>query len=250
MAAPIVQIIQKAVGRLGNRAGSASEGDIGKALNPLPEELKRGKKGAGGPLLEDPEQRALLEEISAKRKSIETGASAASAVEDIEQAGASTRGTISKSTGGDVGSTIEALLKSQKVESGAISQAQSQSQSQLPFFLSTEERLLGNISQRKLDLQQFEKVQGLAERAQAGKESSANTNALTGILASSSGLGGGTEAGGGLGTEPANTGGLVGQSIESPGVSSGLGGDQSLDNVLASGSTGVEGLGSTGAGSL
>ena len=133
------------------------------------------------PSLEDPEQRALLEEVQAKRQSIQTGAASATAIREAEQVGATAQANIAKVTGGDVGGTVEALLKAQRGTGKAVNQALAQGQQQQQFFTNLQANLTNRIAQRKLDLQQFERVSTLARAAQLRKEGAGNLGAAFGL---------------------------------------------------------------------
>jgi len=78
----------------------------------------------------DPNQSAFLAELAQKRKSIETGADFAAGMNTIDTTNAGTNEAIVRSTGGDVGGTIQALLQSQGMANQAKNNVLAQGQQQ------------------------------------------------------------------------------------------------------------------------
>ncbi len=132
------------------------------------------KDQAQAPPLEDPGQRALLEDIEQRRKSAQTGADTAGARRAAEQLGQTTQANIAKVTGGDVGGTVSGLLKAQRATGQNINEALAAGQQRQQFFTGLAQDLQNRIAQRKLDLQQFSRVQALGEAAQLRKEGISN----------------------------------------------------------------------------
>jgi uncharacterized protein YgfB (UPF0149 family) len=151
--------------------GSAMGMGIGQMLSGL-----QSKKQAQGlyPSYEDPRQLALLSEINQKRKSLETGADFAEAVDLANQAQAATQAGIIKSTGGDVGGTIQGLLQSERNTQGARNQAYATGAAEQRANTQLYNALLDQISARKLQLQMQRSQQKMAEWAQSMKEGRQN----------------------------------------------------------------------------
>lgn len=131
---------------------------------------------AAEPMIEDPAQRLLLEEIRAKRKAVEAGTdvSTQAGLREADLAGESTRNALVRSTGGNVAQTVDALLKSQRLEDRGKNAVLAQSQQRLPYYTGIEEQLTDKIAQRSLELGLMDQAQAQAEKAQFGKEATLN----------------------------------------------------------------------------
>lgn len=158
---------------LGTAAGSTAGNILGGTIDSL---ISGRKEEASTPMLEDPTQRLLLEEIRNKRRSIEQGTDVATqaALGEADLSGESTRNAVVRATGGNAAQTIDALLKTQRLEDRAKNAAIGTSQSKIPFLQGLEEQLTEKISQRALDLNMFNRVKAGAEKAQFGKEALMN----------------------------------------------------------------------------
>ena len=132
--------------------------------------------------LTDPAQVALLEDIRAKRKSIETGAGASLGIREAEQLGATTQANIARVTGGDVGGTVSGLIKAQRATDVAKNRAIAASRTQLPALTSLGVDLTGQIAARKLGIQGLERAQKLAEATQLKTQGFGNLAASTASL--------------------------------------------------------------------
>jgi len=170
------QSISEAGSPVGGQAGSIAGGTLG-AAQLISGAVKKRQAEQLKPSLEDPEQRALLEEVAAKRQSIQTGAASATGIREAEQQGTTAQQNIARVTGGDVSGTVEALLKAQRGTQAATNRALAAGEQQQRFFTGLQADLTNRIAQRRLDLQQFQRVQALAEAAQARKEGISNLGA-------------------------------------------------------------------------
>lgn len=148
----------------------------------------RAKKKAESafPELVDPNQSAFLSELNQKRRSIETGADFAGAMDKIDATTAGTNEAITRNTGGDVGATIQALLQAQNSANSAKNSVIGQGQQQQLAYNNMYGGLLNQISARRLQLQMQRSQQNLGEWAK-GKQGS-NQNVLAGIT-SAAGMG-------------------------------------------------------------
>ena len=145
MAAPVMAIVQKIIGRVKDRGAEAKEeggvkGFANAFLNPLPKEARdifKKKDKLDTPELEDPTQTARLLEIDRISKNIRSGTDAATqtALQQTAATTAATQNRLSRVTGGNVGATTDALLKAQRAGGTASNQAVAQGQSRLPFFM-------------------------------------------------------------------------------------------------------------------
>jgi len=134
--------------------------------------------------LTDPLEQIRMAQLEQLRKNALTGSNLATkgSIDQIRNAGAATQGAISRNTGGDVSSTIDALLRSGKNTQASVNNAAVAGQNRLPYFDSSVGTMLNRISQRRLELQLQQRDQALAENAQARKENNVNANAAISTL--------------------------------------------------------------------
>lgn len=158
---------------IGSAAGQSIGGLIGSGID-------RKKAQALRPSDVDPLEAERLAEVEQRAQAIRTGSDVATqrSLDEIGNIAASTREDIGRFTGGDVGSTVEGFLQSQRVAGQQAGTAIAQGQRNLPFFENLAQSLGSRISQRKLDLQQFERAQTQAEAAQARKDAVLTGNAI------------------------------------------------------------------------
>lgn len=198
-----MQIIEKAKGR--NEAGSASlqqgvaEKDKGEVFagvnefaNPLPEQFRqpisdmlRNKFGKDGlPFIqrEDPRQTEALIEAERRAKNIEAGTdvSTQQAIDSARKTTGATQQRLSRLTGGNVGSAVDALVKAQRAGQESSNAAIAQGQQRLPFFLNLGQQLRNRVAQRRLELDLLDRAQTSAERAQAQKVAGINAQRAEG----------------------------------------------------------------------
>lgn len=130
----------------------------------------------------DPLEAVRLAQLEQTRKNILTGSNPATQnkIQQIRNVGSAVQGGISRNTGGDVGATMDALLKAQKNTQAGVNNAVSEGQQNLPYFDSAVGTLSQRIAQRKADLWKINRDQMLAENAQSRKEANLNTNAMVG----------------------------------------------------------------------
>jgi hypothetical protein len=99
-------------------------------------------------------------------------------IRNQQNVGRAAQNAISKSTGGDVGGTLDALLRSQKATQGGVNQAVAQSAQRLPYFDSAAGQLGSKIAQRRLELDLLNRGQDLASSTRNRTASNLNSQAL------------------------------------------------------------------------
>lgn len=156
--------------------------------------LKR-KADSAMPEMVDPNQAAFLSELNQKRKSIETGADFAGAMDQIDATTAGTNEAITRNTGGDVGGTIQALLQSAGSANNAKNNVIAQGQQQQMAYNNMYGGLLNQIAARRMQLQMYNSQQARGEWAK--KQQAANQNFQAGITNAASALGQGQSGPGG-----------------------------------------------------
>lgn len=169
-------------GRAKSDSSKATSGAMGLAMGLIQTiQAKKLKDRAESafPDLVDPSQAAYLAELGQKRKSIETGADFAQGMQAINATNAGTNDAIVRSTGGDAGGTIQALLQSERVAGDAKNNVLAQGQQQQMQYSQMYQGMLDQIAVRKLQLQMQRSQQAQAEWA--AKQKSASQNLMTGI---------------------------------------------------------------------
>lgn len=161
---------------VGPTIGSAAGQILGNTIDQIAAGRKR---ESANPILEDPEQRALLEELRAKRRAAELGMDVTTQanLNEVGQTGEAVRDTITRVTGGNAGQSIDALLRSQKMENQGANQVLAASAQRIPYLMSLEDQMQDRISQRVLDLQMFSRAEKAAQEAQFRKENVMNLSA-------------------------------------------------------------------------
>lgn len=146
-------------GAIGTGAGAFIGGPIGAQIGGGIGQAIGGAFDASGQKIPDvervdPNQAARLKEIQDTRKQISAGTDplTQARISEIRKVGETTKGQLGKFTGGDVGSTVTALLRAQRNIGAGQNQAFTQSQQRLPFFENLESQLGNRIAQRKLEL--------------------------------------------------------------------------------------------------
>lgn len=135
----------------------------------------------------DPNRVRDLEEAKRRQNSLAAGTDTTTQ-QALKQAGQNTRATqrdIAKSTGGNVAGTVSGLLQSQSLGGSIENQALASAGERGMAMGNLYNKITEDISQRKLDIQQFRSVQKRAEGARLKKEGSANVMAgLSSLLGS------------------------------------------------------------------
>lgn len=162
---------------VGTAAGAIGGAIIGGAMGGAKQQ--RANQAQNIPLV-DPMERARLAQLEQTRKAISSGTDVMTqqAIQQQQNVGKAAQSALARSTGGDVGSTVDALLKAQKATQGGINQAMAQNAQRLPYFQSAEGDLLSRIAQRKLELGLLNRAQKTAEAAQAQTNANINAQAL------------------------------------------------------------------------
>jgi hypothetical protein len=139
----------------------------------------------------DPMERNRLAQLEQQRKSLLSGTDAVtqSQIGDIKNIGAGVQGAITRNTGGDVSSALDALLRAQKNTQSSVNQAVVQGRERLPYFDNASGALMQRIAQRRLELDLLKRNQKVAENAQSRKDANVSGNAVasSGILEGSMG---------------------------------------------------------------
>lgn len=151
--------------------------------------VQRGKaKRLQAPLV-DPEERERLRKLEREQRSFETGSAFQASRRRLGQTLAATQRGITRAGGGDIGSIIAGLSRSQRVANVGVGQLQAQGQAQQNIVGHQISQLATRISQRKLDLQNLREERLLARAAQGERESFAN---ISGAIAENINVGGGS----------------------------------------------------------
>lgn len=203
---PVADVLSSTVkgGMSGATMGGPAGAAVGAGLNlatSLFQEIKanklKNKAESAFPDLVDPNQSAYLAELDQKRKSIETGAAFQSGMDAIDQTTASTQNAITKSTGGDVTSTIQSLLQAARNSGRAKNEVLAQGQNQQFAYNNLYGNLMNQISGRKMQLQMQRSQQNLAEwsKMKQGANQNFQAGAAGGASSLLDGLGGGGQGG-------------------------------------------------------
>lgn len=146
--------------KLGSAAGGLTQGIFGaagqrKADRMMPQEV-------------DPAQARLLEEARRKARQAEAGTDAVTQtnIREAEQLGEATKSDLAKITGGNVGATIDAMLKAQRMTGKNINSALAQGSQRALGFGNMASTLVNEIAQRRADLQMIKASQQRAQAAQ------------------------------------------------------------------------------------
>lgn len=134
----------------------------------------------------DPNQAGFLAEIDQKRKSMDTGAAFQTGMDAVNAGTAGINDSITKNTGGDIGSTIQSLLMAQRGANNAKNQILGQGQQNEMNYDQMYGGLLNQISARKLQLQMQRSQQKLAEWSKM--QQSANQNGQAGAAGGASSI--------------------------------------------------------------
>jgi hypothetical protein len=128
----------------------------------------------------DPTERARLSRLEQISRSLSSGTDAVTQqnIQNQQATGRAAQNAITKSTGGDVGGTLDALLRSQKATQGGTNQAVAQAAQRLPYFDSAAGQMASRIAQRRLELDLLRRGQDLATSTRGRTVSNLNTQAL------------------------------------------------------------------------
>lgn len=185
MAAPAVLApgFMATLGKFGSMMGGASSAPgagssvTGKAqgiMQMIQAARAKTKADSAMPGLIDPDQAAFLAELGQKKKAIDTGADFSAGMSAVDQTTAQTDDAIIKSTGGDVGGTIQGLLQSEKVAGKNKNDVFAKGQESQKYYTGAYGDLLNKISARKMQLQLYKSQQNCAEWAQLKQDGMAN----------------------------------------------------------------------------
>lgn len=143
------------------------------------------KADAAMPGLIDPRQASFLAELEQKRKAIDTGADFGAGMNAVNNINAGTNNAIVKSSGGDVGGTVQGLLQSEQIANNGANSVLAQGQGQQLAYNSMFNDLNNKIAARQLQLEMAHSQQARAEWAQKKQMANQNTMAGTAGLLSS-----------------------------------------------------------------
>ena len=160
---------------LGGKLGSAV-GGLGSMASGV---MKKRKAEDLMPSEQDASQVSALEDAKRKLKQMESGTDATTqaAIQESEQLTAGTQGDILKATGGNIGGTVDALLKAQRIGGRNNNKALANAGQRASGFQSMVERMANRIEQRKIDIQKTKSSQAYAEAAEAIQTGSQNATA-------------------------------------------------------------------------
>jgi hypothetical protein len=162
---------------IGTAIGAAGGAILGGVTSGIKE--NKSQQSQGIPVV-DPNERARLSRLEQLSKTMSSGSDALTQqnVRNQQNVGRAAQNAISKSTGGDVGGTLDALLRSQKATQVGVNQAVAQSAQRLPYFDSAAGQLGSRIAQRRLELDLLNRGQDLASSTRNRTTSNLNTQAL------------------------------------------------------------------------
>lgn len=162
------------IGTAGGAAAGALFGGISAAVG-----QNKAVKSQDIPFVDpmDVKRRSELEQV---RKSLSVGTDPATqlGIQTSESIARGAQNPIVRSTGGDIGATMEGLLKTgQNAQVGA-NQAIAEGQQRIPYFDSAYGTMVDAINQRKLELALLSRSQRTAESAQARTDNNVSANAI------------------------------------------------------------------------
>ena len=116
----------------------------------------------------DPLQQQMLNRVQRQRKSIQAGTDPVTQmnINEARDVGSATRSAIGRNTGGDVGGTVSAMLRSQRATGDNINKGIASGQTALPFFSNLETQIANKMSDRKMQIGLLNRSQAMAEAAQ------------------------------------------------------------------------------------
>lgn len=155
------------------------------------------------PPLEDPETRDMYEGMKQRLRAVRTGAETAPEMRETRQMVAETQQEMTRSTGGDVAGTMNAMLQAQREGQRNVNQIIGQRRK---YYTGLVRDMQQRIAQRRMELQQYDRLQALAQSAQSEKRGMAgmqgllsNPDAMKSIAGLLGGGGGSSPEGGGGG---------------------------------------------------
>jgi len=172
-------MIMPGIGTAIGAVGGAVIGGVAGGMKSKKAQDTRDKAQGFMPGTQDPTQVQRLAEIDQIAKNIQAGTDSATqtGLGQIQGQTAQTQNRLARVTGGNIGATVDALLKAQRAGGDASNQAIAQGQQRLPFFKGLGQDLANRIEQRSLDINLLNRDQYMAEAAQAQKENVINRNA-------------------------------------------------------------------------
>lgn len=177
--------ISSMLGKIGGGSGGSGSSNKGGVLGlatgliqSIQAAKLKNKANSAMPPLVDPRQAAFLSELNQKRKAIDTGADFGVGMNAVNSMAASTDNAITKSSGGDVGGTIQGLLQAERTANDGTNSVIANGQNQQLAYNSMFNELNNKIAARQLQLQMYKSQQAQAEWAQ--KKQSANQNVMAG----------------------------------------------------------------------
>ena len=128
----------------------------------------------------DPMERARLSRLEQMSRSLSSGSDSLTQqnIRNQQNIGRAAQNAIARNTGGDVGGTLDALLRSQKATQGGVNQAVAQAAQRIPYFDSAAGQMASRIAQRRLELDLLNRGQDLASSTRARTVNNANAQAL------------------------------------------------------------------------
>jgi len=159
--------------------------------------IKRRQADKATPPLEDPEQRALLDEINRKRRLLERGGGAGFALGSglIGRQLSQSQRNVLRATGGNVGAALSGLSMTQRAAGDQTNKLIAQQQQEAGFYTQMAAQETREIAQRKFALQMAERLQKLRESAelkQSGMENIMSGAAMLLPLGKGGAMGGAT----------------------------------------------------------
>ena len=178
---PISTLLGGGIGMAaGGPAGAMAGAKIGSAVGGLGTMFsgiaKKKQAERARPDLVDPATAARLEEAKRKLKSMESGTDTAtvSALRENQRLAEATKSDIAKNTGGNVGGTVDAMLKAQRISGRNVGGVVADSARRASGFRSVVDTLANRIADRKREIQQDKSSQLFAEAAESIQTGSQN----------------------------------------------------------------------------
>lgn len=155
---------------------------IGAVMSMAQMAAQQSKKDSGGPPRVDPETRDFYEKMKRRMDSPEADPVYQAGKRRNEQMVSRSQREMTRMTGGDVAATQNAMLQAQREGATNMNQLLSQQGQRQQYFTGLASQLQQRIAQRKLELQQYDRVQSEAQKTQASRRGRANMNAIMTML--------------------------------------------------------------------
>lgn len=129
---------------------------------------------------------SLLGDIQQKRRYAESGATKMMALKRgmIQDTMGQTQANLLRASGGNGGTVIDSLLRSQNIGGRAMAQAAADTEQLAPQYMAMQAPLVTDMADRKLSLDTYDRDLAMANAAQARRDANDNIWGAVGLLAS------------------------------------------------------------------